>query len=55
MYTKCPICDSIVEVDIAFAKQNGRIFCGTCCRAFDISIEEEKPEKVIEYDDLNYW
>lgn len=53
-YTKCPFCGSVVEVDVEFAKSNGRIFCGECCKAFDIHIEDE-PVKKQEKDDYNYW
>ena len=53
-FTKCPFCDSLVEVDIPFARKNKRIFCGTCCKAFDIEVEDEVPEKPIK-DNYDYW
>jgi uncharacterized Zn finger protein (UPF0148 family) len=40
-YCKCPFCKSTVEIDVKFAAKNGRIFCGGCCKAFNIKIEEE--------------
>ena len=44
-YTKCPFCKSVVEVNVRFAKENGRIFCNSCCKAFDIMIEDDEPEE----------
>jgi len=41
----CPYCNSNVEVDIDFAKKNGRIFCGGCCKSFEIKIEDDKDDK----------
>lgn len=40
-YTACPFCKSVVEVDINWAIRNGRIFCGGCCKSFDIRVGEE--------------
>jgi transcription elongation factor Elf1 len=58
-YVKCPFCKSVVEVDVAFAKKNGRVFCGACCKSFDIRIEEddepEEPVKKPIKDDFDYW
>ena len=61
-YTKCPFCKSVVKVDVKFAIKNGRIFCNSCCKAFDISIEEEEEVPVKEEpvkkpirDDFDYW
>jgi len=47
----------MVEVDIEFARKNGRIFCNTCCKAFDIALEEEKEDKTKSdyYGGFNYW
>lgn len=44
-HTVCPFCKSIVEVNVKFAKSNGRIFCNSCCKAFDIHIEDDEPEE----------
>lgn len=46
----CPLCNSLIEIDIAWAKKNGRVFCGTCCKSFDVIIKQEpepepEPEK----------
>lgn len=40
-YTPCPFCKSIVEIDVSWAIYNGRVFCGTCCKSFDVRIGEE--------------
>lgn len=40
----CPFCKYTVEIDVIFAKKNGRVFCGTCCKSFEIFIKEDEPE-----------
>lgn len=40
-FVKCPFCKSTVEVDIEFARKNERIFCGSCCKSFDIKIDDD--------------
>lgn len=50
---KCPYCQSDVEMDVEFAKKNGRIFCGGCCKAFDVQVREEKPRRNT-YDDVYF-
>lgn len=56
-FTPCPICKSIVKIDVAWAKKNERVFCNSCGKAFDISIEdeEEKPAKKEHKSDTSYW
>ena len=44
--TQCPFCKSIVLVNIRWAIQNGRVFCNSCCKSFDIHVGEEEDEKV---------
>lgn len=41
---ECPYCESIVEVEKSWVQQNGRVFCGTCCKAFDTTVPEEKED-----------
>lgn len=43
-FTNCPYCKSLVEVDISWAIHNERIFCGSCCKAFEIRVGEETKE-----------
>ena len=40
-YISCPFCKSTVEIDISWAIRNGRVFCGSCCKSFDIRVGEE--------------
>lgn len=60
-HINCPFCKNEVEVDVRWAKLNGRVFCNSCGKSFDLRIEEdeeEKPnEKVTksEKDDFDYW
>lgn len=44
-FTKCPYCKSVVKIDIEFAIKNERVFCNSCCKAFDIKIGEEEDEE----------
>lgn len=47
--TQCPYCKSLVLVNIKWAETNGRVFCNTCCKAFDILVgEEEAPPPIPE-------
>lgn len=43
MIKQCPFCSAPVEIDIDWARKNGRIFCGGCCKAFDVTIQSEHP------------
>ena len=42
--TNCPYCKSVVLINIRWAIQNGRVFCNSCCKAFDIHVGEEENE-----------
>lgn len=42
---ECPYCQSIVESPRDWIATNGRIFCGCCCKAFDVS-EEDLPKPI---------
>lgn len=35
----CKYCSSSIEVPLKWAQDNGRIFCGGCCKSFDVAIE----------------
>lgn len=48
--TQCPYCKSVVLVNIKWAIQNGRVFCNSCCKAFDIHVGEEEPELPVNKD-----
>ena len=32
----CKVCGAEVESTVEFIKQNGRLFCGNCCKAFPV-------------------
>jgi len=34
-----------MEIDLDFAIENGRVFCGTCCKAFEVDFEKKKIEE----------
>ena len=44
-YISCPFCKSTVEIDISWAIRNGRVFCGSCCKSFDIRVGEETDDE----------
>lgn len=55
----CPICHYDLEINLLWASRNGRVFCGTCGKSFEVSTtnqsppappEEEKVEQVISDD-----
>lgn len=46
---KCPYCKGTIEMDEDWAKKNGRIFCPTCCKSFEVHIEEKEEKE--EFDD----
>lgn len=59
-FCRCPYCKSTVEVNVAWAKKNGKVFCNGCCKAFDLKIEEDEPDEKVsksEKDGFNfdYW
>lgn len=37
---QCPYCNYQLTTDKDFAIKNKRVFCGTCCKSFDVQIEE---------------
>lgn len=37
----CLCCEGIVEVDKSWAETNGKVFCNSCCKSFDVEIQEE--------------
>lgn len=41
MNVQCPYCSAPVEIDITWARKNGRVFCCGCCKAFDVKVPEE--------------
>lgn len=41
MNVNCPFCNYNVEVDVSWARKNGKIFCGTCCKSFEVKVPEE--------------
>ncbi len=51
-YCKCPHCSATVEIDIEFAIKNERIFCESCCRAFDIKVKKTNQDSKEEHSDL---
>jgi endogenous inhibitor of DNA gyrase (YacG/DUF329 family) len=38
---KCPYCNAIIKLDIDWVIKNGRGFCTNCCKAFDLTVEED--------------
>lgn len=63
---ECPFCDTHTNVPLEWLKKNGRVFCPTCCKSFDILVkeddneDEEDNEEDIDltppiYDDGEYW
>lgn len=58
----CPYCKAEVEVDVAWAKKNGKVFCNGCCKSFDLRIEEDDEEEIPEEEEIkkeefnfDYW
>lgn len=48
--TQCPYCRYTVIVNVKWARKNGRVFCGTCCKSFEVHVGEEEKEDVINQD-----
>jgi uncharacterized Zn finger protein (UPF0148 family) len=42
---QCPFCNYKVKTDKDFAAKNGRVFCTTCCKAFDVKVRTEDQEE----------
>jgi hypothetical protein len=40
---ECPFCGYQFKESKEWIIKNGRVFCGCCCKAFDVELEE--PEK----------
>lgn len=47
---QCPYCKYTVMIDLKWAEKNGRVFCGTCCKSFEIHIGEEETEHPVNKD-----
>lgn len=41
---QCPYCGVNLEVETDWVAKNERVFCGTCCKAFDVQVEEDKSD-----------
>ena len=41
----CPFCNYKVETDKDFVNKNGRVFCTTCCKSFDVKIRVETQDE----------
>jgi transcription elongation factor Elf1 len=53
---ECPFCKSDLEIDIEFAKKNGRVFCGSCCKSFEVKIQEKSVrDRDYDYDGIGYF
>jgi len=42
--TQCPYCRYTVMINLKWAEKNGRVFCGTCCKSFEVHVGEEENE-----------
>lgn len=44
---QCPYCRYTVMINLKWAQKNGRVFCSTCCKSFEVHVgeEENEPEK----------
>ena len=38
----CPVCGYEVEFELTWTRDNGFIFCGTCCKSFGVTILAEE-------------
>ena len=62
-YIFCPLCNAEVELDVEWAEKNGRLFCGTCCKSFEIKLEKNtrypdpyvSDDNVIDQEDFAYY
>lgn len=50
---ECKYCSSPIEVPLNWAKQNGRVYCPTCSKSFDVVIqmtvdEAKQEDKTVE-------
>jgi len=37
----CKYCEETFSTPLEWARDNGRVFCPTCCKSFDVKISEE--------------
>lgn len=37
----CKFCEETFSTPLEWARDNGRVFCPTCCKSFDVKISEE--------------
>ena len=38
---ECKFCESEIEVPKSWIIHNGRVFCGCCCKSFEVRLGEE--------------
>lgn len=50
--TTCPICKYPIEIDIEWAAKNGRVFCGTCGKSFEVGLRESSDKALEELSKL---
>jgi hypothetical protein len=36
---QCNLCNSIFETDVDWVRQNGRVFCPSCCKSFEVDVK----------------
>ena len=44
-YFKCPLCSGSIEVPKKWAENNGRVYCQTCCKSFEVDTEGDSREE----------
>lgn len=57
---RCIFCHSTIVVDKKFAATNGRVFCPSCCKAFEVVVDYNEYDSDEECDiedkeDLDYF
>lgn len=53
--TICPFCNSVVETTESWAKENGRLFCNTCCKSFPVGVDYDRSEEADEQPEQEDW
>lgn len=48
--TQCPYCRYTVMINLKWAEKNGRVFCSTCCKSFEVHVGEEESEPPVNKD-----